>query len=607
MDLEHIRNFCIIAHIDHGKSTLADRLIECTHTLAPREMRDQVLDQMDLERERGITIKLQPVQMQFRVNEELFSLNLIDTPGHVDFSYEVSRSLAACEGAILLVDATQGIQAQTLANLYAATSLNLEIIPVLNKMDLPNADVEKVGREVTRILGCDASEILHVSAKTGKGVPELLRAVIQRVPRPLGSRDSPLRALIFDSHYDDYRGVVASVRIVDGVVQKGDALHFLATEVTTEALEVGVFHPKMQPADVLTTGSVGYLVTGLKEVERCRVGDTITRIGSNVSALPGYRTPTPMVFAGLFCRDASQNEELRNAIAQLKLNDASLFYEPEHSDALGFGFRCGFLGLLHLDIIRERLKREYRLDLIVTVPSVVYQVTLTSGTEREIRSPLELPSPNEIREVREPWLRISVVTPSEYIGNMLQLIAIKRGYQKTIEYVDPTLAIIEGEMPLSQMITDFYDALKSTSKGYASMNYAFLEFRPTDVERLDIVVSGERVESLATIVYTAERERQGRRIVKLLKEHLPRQQFEVRIQALVHWNDSGKQAGGKVVASERLSALRKDVTAKLYGGDVTRKMKLLKKQKKGKARLRGSGHVEIPSDAFMAVLKTGND
>ena len=484
---------------------------------------------------------------------------------------------------------------------------DLEIIPVLNKIDLPNADVDRVSNEIVQLIGCGKDEILKVSAKTGEGVMELLAALVERVPAPKGDENKPLRALIFDSRYDDYRGVVSSIRVIDGAVTKGDNLQFVATAAQSEALEVGAFHPRLVAQKKIATGSVGYIVTGLKNVNECRVGDTVTLQKNAADALEGYHEPSPMVFAGLFCKDTSQTEELREAIAQLKLNDAALTYEPEHSQALGYGFRCGFLGMLHLDIVQERIKREYNLELIVTVPSVVYKITRTSGDITEIRSPLELPNPTQIQKIQEPWVKVDIVTPSEYLGNILQLISNKRGMQNNIEYIDQELAIIHAEMPLSGMIVDFYDQLKSSSKGYASMNYEFADFREAKVERLDVIVSDERIESLASIVYSDEREREGRRVCKALKKNLSREQFEIRIQAAVNYQDNGKNAGGKIVASERISALRKDVTAKLYGGDVTRKRKLLEKQKKGKARMRAGGRVDIPTNAFLAVMRRDSE
>ncbi len=600
LDIKKIRNFCIIAHIDHGKSTLADRMLEITQTVEKRKMKDQILDGMDIERERGITIKLQPVSMDYQG----YRLNLIDTPGHVDFSYEVSRSLAAVETAILLVDATQGIQAQTLANLYLALEQDLVVIPVVNKIDLPAADVGKTKREIIKLLGCSEDEIFCASGKTGQGVAEILTEVISRgqPPRQNEDGDRP-RALIFDSKYDTYRGVVAYLRIFDGAIRRGDKIRLLATGVVSEVLECGLFRPGYSPKPDLTKGEIGYVITGFKEVADCRVGDTLTvggDSGAAVAPLPGYKEVKPMVFAGIFPKEGSDFKELREAMEKLKLNDAALSYEPERSDALGFGFRCGFLGLLHLEVFQERLRREYNLDLIVTIPSVAYRVTKSNGEETIIRTPQRLPDPNQIEQIEEPWVSLDIISPKEYMGNIIKLAQEKRGVYKNTQYLlvegEDSRAILHYEIPLSAILTDFYDKIKSVSSGYASINYEYLDYRPADVVKMDILVAEETVEALAAIVYRDEAYRQGREVVDILKDNLPKQMFAVKIQAAV---------GGKVIAAEKLSALRKDVTAKLYGGDVSRKRKLLEKQKKGKKKMMaaGKGSVEIPPDTFVKILK----
>jgi len=590
IDLEKIRNFCIIAHIDHGKSTLADRFLEITNTVSKREMKEQLLDQMDIERERGITIKLKPVRMSWRG----FELNLIDTPGHVDFTYEVSRSLAAVEGAILLIDATQGVQAQTVANLYLAIEQDLIIIPVINKIDLPNADVEKTREEVCKLVGCNEEEVLLVSAKTGKGVDQVLEEVIKKVTPPSIYKDRPLKALIFDSNFDEYRGVIAEVRVVDGSLRTGTKINFHSTIKETEVLEVGYFTPQFKKTDELNAGEIGYVVTGLKEIRYCRVGDTIMDAGKEVAPLPGYREIKPMVFAGFFCKEGNEYPQLREAMEKLKLNDASLSYEPENSAALGFGFRCGFLGLLHLEVIQERIKREFGLDLVVTVPSVAYQIQITNGQTITVKSPQELPRRELIKDVMEPVMKVDIFSPKDYLGNIMQLVADKRGIYLTTEYLDENIIVLHYEVPLTSLLVDFYDKLKSLSSGYASLNYEFLRYQPTEIVKLDILVAEEPVESLTSIVYEDEAYRAGRKIVESLKEALPRQMFMVKIQAAI---------GGKIIASERLSAMHKDVTAKLYGGDYTRKRKLLEKQKKGKKRMMQQGKVDIPTEAFLAVLK----
>ncbi|MEK7065042.1 MAG: translation elongation factor 4 [Patescibacteria group bacterium] len=593
----NIRNFCIIAHIDHGKSTLADRFLELTGTVEKRNMRNQILDSMELEQERGITIKLTPVRMAYNN----YILNLIDTPGHVDFNYEVSRSLAAVEGAILLVDATQGVQAQTIGNLYLALEQNLTIIPVLNKIDMAIAEIEKTKAEIIHLLGCKEEEILMCSAKTGQGVEEVLQAVIEKVPAPTTPKNQDLlSALIFDSTYDDYRGVVASVRVMSGEIKKAQKIKFMRTGATTEALEVGHYAPEFKADPVLESGQIGYVVTGLKELKDVRVGDTITLTDNPANEpLAGYKEVKPMVFAGIFPQEGDDYNALREAVDRLKLSDASLFYEPEHSQAMGFGFRCGFLGMLHLDIFQERLKREFGLHVVVTVPSVAYKVLKTDGKEIIAKSPQDMPEPNFITNIEEPWMVVDVITPQDYIGNVMGLIAERQGRYLNTEYLSAGAgqrAMLHYELPLASLITDFYDKLKTVTSGYASLNYEFKRYEKTDVIKLDIFVADEKVESLATLVWRDSAFKVGKQIVNSLKETLPKHQFVVKIQAAI---------GGKIVAAERLSALRKDVTAKLYGGDVTRKNKLLEKQKKGKKKMlaMGKGKVTIPTEAYLAVLK----
>lgn len=592
--MSNIRNFCIIAHIDHGKSTLADRMLEITETVEKRKMKAQILDRMELEQERGITIKLQPVTMKYKEHQ----LNLIDTPGHVDFTYEVSRSLAAVEGAILLVDSTQGIQAQTLANLYLAIEQDLTIIPVMNKIDLPAADIEKTKKEIIQLLGCDESEILAASGKTGEGVKEILDEVIKKIPEPKYENKNSLRALIFDSNYDEYRGVVAYVRIVDGEVKKGDKIILMATEAKSEAIDVGIFNPDYKSTGELKTGEIGYIVTGFKDVGECRVGDTVILQKSFGKARPlrGYQDVKPMVFAGIFPKEGSDYQELRDAIAKLKLNDSALFYEAEQSQALGFGFRCGFLGLLHLEIFQERLRREYNLDLIVTTPSVVYKVLKKNGEEIIVRTPQRLPNREEIEQVEEPWANLDIITPKDYMGKVMELTQEKRGIYKNTEYLDENRAILHYQIPMATILTDYYDKVKSVSSGYASINYEYLDYRPANVVKMDILVAEEPIEALAIIVYEDEAFSRGKEIVNTLKDNLPKQMFVLKLQAAI---------GGKVIASERLSAMRKDVTAKLYGGDVSRKRKLLEKQKKGKKKMMqaGKGSVDIPPDTFVKILK----
>lgn len=589
--LSSIRNFCIIAHIDHGKSTLADRLLEVTGAVAKRDMKAQLLDQMDIERERGITVKLAPVRMKWKGLE----LNLIDTPGHVDFTYEVSRSLAAVEGALLVVDATQGVQAQTIANLDLAKQQGLVIIPVINKIDLPAANIPAVTEEIVKLTGCDPKSIIHASAKEGIGIEEILDRVISDVPPPTGDPDGSLRALIFDSTFDPYKGVVAYVRIVDGVITAQKNVRLVSTKADTSSLEVGAFRPKLLAEPQLSAGEIGYIVTGLKEVAQARVGDTIALTGA-AEPLPGYREVKPMVFAGIFTQAGDEYPQLREAMEKLKLNDAALAFEPEHSPALGYGFRCGFLGLLHMDIIRERIQREFDIDVLVTVPSVAYHVFTTAKSTEPlvVRSPLELPDPSQILKIEEPVMAMSIVSPSSYIGAIMQATQDRRGQFQNLEYLDADRAILHFIIPLSSILVDFYDTLKSVTSGYASLNYELLGYEPADVIRLDILVAGDPVDALSSMVYRDESYRAGRAIVTALKPLLPRQMFEVKIQAAI---------GGKVIASEHLPAMRKDVTAKLYGGDVTRKRKLLEKQKKGKQRMKAMGKVDIPQSAFLAVLK----
>jgi len=589
-----IRNFCIIAHIDHGKSTLADRLLEITGAVDMRKMKEQILDSMDLERERGITIKLAPARMQYKG----YTLNLIDTPGHVDFTYEVSRSLAAVEGAILLVDATQGVQAQTVGNLFLAMEENLTIIPVLNKIDLPAADVPKCVAELVQLIGCDPAEILKVSGKTGEGVPELLDEVIKRVPPPLGKNDEATRALVFDSKFDDYRGVVAYVRVVDGAIKKGEMLKLVATGAESEVLEVGSLGPRgYSPLPELETGQIGYVVTGFKNLASCRVGDTMTLAKNPTDRpLPGYKEVRPMVFAGIFPKEGSEFQKLRRAVEKLKLNDAALTFDPEHSPAIGYGFRCGLLGLLHLEIVKERLQREYGVEVMVTTPSVAYRITKNDLSQIIIKSPLELPDASIIKMIEEPWVRADVVTPKESIGAVMALAQEKRGVYRTTEFLSESRAILHYDLPLSTILVDFYDRLKSATAGYASLNYELSDYREADVVRLDIYVAEEKEDAFASLVYRNEAERVGRAIVESLKDAIPKQWFVIKLQAAV---------GGKIVASERITAFRKDVTVKLSGGDVTRKRKLLEKQKKGKAKMAsmGRGSVEIPSDAYLKVFK----
>jgi GTP-binding protein LepA len=595
-----IRNFCVIAHVDHGKTTLSDRLIELTGTVALRQMREQLLDSMELEREHGVTIKARAVRMAWTARDgQIYELNLIDTPGHVDFNYEVSRSLAACEGALLLVDASQGIEAQTLANAYLAVEQGLQVIPVINKIDLPSIDLELVREDLRTTLGFKDEEILLASGKTGQGVADLLHAVVERVPPPTGDPTGPLRALIFDSHYDAYKGVVAHVRVVDGVLTADDRILPMATQKASEMLELGVFAPEPRPIARLAAGEVGYAATGLKAVADCRVGDTLTlESRPAASPLPGYRPAKPMVFAGFYPQRSEDYPSLREALEKLRLNDASLIYEPETSQALGFGFRCGFLGLFHLEIIQQRLEREYDMDLIATSPSVEYRVITQKGAEIAIDNPAMLPDPGTIEEIREPWMKTTVIVPTNYVGPIMDLAQGKRGTMLDMSYVDPTRAMLRYDMPLSEVIVDFYDQLKSRSQGYASLDYEFGEYRAADLVRLDILVAGTLVDALSIIVHREKAQRMGRILVSKLRGLIPKQMFEVRIQAAI---------GGKIIASENVSAKRKDVIAKCYGGDITRKRKLLDKQKEGKKRMKMVGSVEIPQEAFLAVLRIKDD
>ena len=600
VDPSHIRDFCIIAHIDHGKSTLADRLLELTGTISARQMTDQVLDSMDLEREKGVTIKASAVRMRYTAaSGEEYELNLIDTPGHVDFSYEVSRALAACEGALLVVDATQGIEAQTLANLYLAIDADLEIIPIVNKIDVASAWPDEVALKLAELLGVETDEVLHISAKEGWGIEEVLEAVVARLPQPRGRPETPLRALIFDSHYDSYKGVVAYVRVMDGVLVQGEPLYLMAAGAKAEPIEIGIFTPGMTPTDRLNIGGVGYVATGLKTVRECNVGDTLTSAAHPASEpLPGYRSVKPMVFAGLYPVEREGYNTLRDALEKLQLNDAALVFEPETSQALQFGFRCGFLGLFHMEIVQERLEREYGLNLIATAPSVAYQVVTHGGAVVHVASPAGLPDPSTIEEIREPWMRIQVFTPAEYIGPVMELITRRRGTYQTTEYLDSQRVVLAYEMPLSEMIVDLHDRLKSATRGYASLDYTFDGYRPGDLVRLDILVNKEPVDALALIVHRDQAYEKGAALVRKMKEVIPRQLFKVPIQATL---------GGRIIARATVGALRKDVLAKCYGGDVTRKRKLLEKQKAGKKRMKRFGQVVIPQDAFLAVLRLDED
>ncbi len=596
MTTEHIRNFCIIAHIDHGKSTLADRLLEETGTFQKSEMKDQILDSMDLERERGITIKSHAITMNYiALNNKKYTLNLIDTPGHVDFSYEVSRSLAACEGALLVVDASQGVEAQTISNLYLALENDLEIIPVINKIDMASAQVDMVKHQIVEIMGIDESEIVLCSARSGIGVGDVLEAIVQRVPAPAGDRSAPLQALIFDSMFNSYRGAVAYIRVYQGEIKTGMPIKFFAHKKQFEVSEIGVLKIKNVPKDKLSVGEVGYVIAGAKEVKDTKVGDTITSVEKPApNPLPGYRDVKPMVFSSLFPADNDDYEDLRDALERLKLNDASLIYEPENSLALGFGFRCGFLGLLHMEIIQERLEREYDLNLVTTLPSVEFRITKTDGEVIMVDNPVNMPPQGKIDFIEEPYVKASILTPTEFIGNIMKIAQDKRGVYINTDYIDPTRADLHYEFPLAEIIYDFYDKLKSVSKGYASLDYEFLAYKQGDMVKLDILINKEQVDALSIIVHREKGYEWGRKICAKLKEIIPRQMFEVMIQSAI---------GSKIIARETIRAMRKNVTAKCYGGDITRKRKLLEKQKEGKRRMKQLGRVEVPQEAFLAVLK----
>jgi GTP-binding protein LepA len=594
-----IRNFSIIAHIDHGKSTLADRLLENTGTISKREMQAQVLDTMDIERERGITIKAQPARMEYKASDGLtYTLNLIDTPGHVDFGYEVSRSLEACEGALLVIDATQGVEAQTLANVHLAVDSNLEIVPVINKIDLPSADPERIKHEIEEVIGLDSSLAVLASAKSNIGVTEVLEAIVKYVPPPPNTINEPLRALIFDSFYDSYRGIIVYFRVKDGMLRVGDRIRFMANEKSFEVTELGILRPNQVKVESLGPGEVGYLAAAIKDVSTL-VGDTITHHEHPApSALPGYRPAKPMVFAGIYPVDNDQYPDLREALEKLKLNDSSLFFEPESSEALGFGFRCGFLGLLHMEIIQERLEREYTLSLITTAPSVIYRVTKTDGTVMMIDNPAHLPDPNYREKIEEPFVTAGIMVPNEYVGALMELCQGRRGVYTDMKYLDPRRAMLHYEMPLAEIITDFFDQLKSRSRGYASLDYHFHEYRESRLVKLDILIGGDPVDALSAIVHYDRAQSYGRHLAEKLRKLIPRQMFEVPIQAAI---------GGKIVARETISAQRKNVLSKCYGGDISRKRKLLEKQKEGKKRMKSVGKVEIPQEAFMALLKLEED
>jgi GTP-binding protein LepA len=597
---KNIRNFSIIAHIDHGKSTLADRLLQLTDTIADRDMTAQVLDDMDLEREKGVTIKASAVYMTYTAADgTTYDLNLIDTPGHVDFGYEVSRAMNACEGAILVVDATQGIEAQTLANLYAALDADLEIIPVINKIDLPSADPDKVANDIVSLLGGDADSILRISAKNNINIPAVLEAVVKQVPPPRGDANAPLRALIFDTHYDAYKGVIAYVRVVDGSLSGGEMIRLMSTQADVKPVEIGIFAPTMKTAKKLAAGEVGYIATGLKTVQDCRVGDTVTHAKNPArAALPGYQMPKPMVFAGIYPVVAEEYTDLRDALEKLQLNDASLVYEPETSQALGFGFRAGFLGLFHMEIIQERIEREYNLNVLFTAPSVEYEVLLKNGKTVLVDSPAELPEEGEIAEIREPWMDIEIFTPTDYYGPIMELVTKRRGAFLEQQYPAPSRVQLNYEIPLSELIVDFFDELKSRTRGYASLDYHFKEYRQDDLVKLEILVNHEPVDALAAIVHRDAAYHKGQKLITKLRKTIPRQLFDVAIQA---------SAAGRIISRANVKALRKDVLAKCYGGDVSRKKKLLEKQKKGKKRMKMVGNVEIPQAAFMAVLKLDDD
>ncbi len=598
-DQAHIRNFSIIAHIDHGKSTLADRILELTHTVDPRAMRAQLLDSMELERERGITIKAQAVRVFYQSEHDgqTYQLQLIDTPGHVDFTYEVSRSMAACEGALLVVDASQGVEAQTVANTYLAIDSGLELIPCLNKVDLPGAEPERVAEEVAELLGEPAESVRRISAKTGEGVTDVLDELIARVPPPSGDPDAPARALIFDSEFDQYRGVIAYVRVVDGTFTKGEAIRAMQAGTEAEIDDIGFFTPQMTSADELHAGEVGFLITGIKDVTKLRVGDTLTtKRGSATEPLPGYREVKPMVFCGLFPIESDDYADLRDALEKLSLNDAALSWEPETSDALGFGFRCGFLGLLHMDIVRERLEREYDLELLATMPSVEYEVTLTDGITIPVHSPNDMPDPGSVAEVREPYIRASILTPKEFIGAIMELCQERRGTVGGMHYLSAERVQLSYDLPLAEIVLDFFDQLKSRTRGYASLDYELLGMRESDLVKLDILLGGDPVDALSMLVHRSKAYEAGRTLAEKLRQTIPRQQYDVPIQAAI---------GSRIVARETIKAYRKDVTAKCYGGDITRKRKLLEQQKRGKQRMKQVGRIEVPQEAFLAVLELG--
>jgi GTP-binding protein LepA len=600
MATDHIRNFCIIAHIDHGKSTLADRMLQLTGTISERDMTEQVLDSMELEREKGVTIKASAVRMSYAAkNGQSYELNLIDTPGHVDFGYEVSRALNACEGALLVVDASQGIEAQTLANLYLALEADLEIIPVINKIDLPSARTDQVADDIGNLIGTPAESILRISAKSGLNIDQVLEAIVQQIPAPRGDENQPLSALIFDSHYDPYKGVVAYVRVMDGEVCPTDSLLLMASHAVVKPVEIGIFAPDLRTTSSLSAGEVGYVATGLKTVRECRVGDTITLSNRPASKpLPGYRKVKPMVFAGVYPVEAEDYADLKEALEKLQLNDASLIYDPETSQALGFGFRCGFLGMFHMEIIQERLEREYDLDVVFTAPSVEYEVVMLSGEVVRIDSPADLPDESEISEIREPWMNIQIFTPTEYYGVVMEMTTKRRGIFIDQEYPAPSRVLLHFEIPLSELIVDFFDLLKSRTRGYASLDYQFLEYRQENLVKLEILVNEEPVDALATIVHREDAYHKGQAVISKLKDIIPRQLFLVPIQAY---------AAGRVISRANVKALRKDVLAKCYGGDITRKKKLLEKQKRGKKRMKMVGNVEIPQEAFLSVLRMDED
>ncbi len=597
---DHIRNFCIIAHVDHGKSTLADRLLQLTGAISERDMTEQALDSMDLEREKGVTIKSSAVRMFYTSKDnQRYEMNLIDTPGHVDFGYEVSRALKACEGAILVVDATQGIEAQTLANLYQALEADLTIVPVINKIDLPSARPDEVAEDVGSLLGVDPDDVLRVSAKEGINIEQILEEIVKRIPPPKDVDNKPVRALIFDAHYDSYKGVIAYVRIMEGKIKSTDVLRMLATKLDLRPVEIGIFVPGMQPVQTLGSGEVGYIATGFKTVHECRVGDTITLASAPADEpLPGYHVPKPMVFAGIYPVEADDYTSLRESLDKLQLNDASLTFQPETSQALGFGFRAGFLGLFHMEIIQERIEREYDLNVLFTAPSVEYEILMIDDKVMTVDSPAELPDPSKIVEVREPWMNIEIITPTDYYGPIMELVTKRRGIYKKQEYPAPHRVQLDFEIPLSEIIIDFFDSLKSRTKGYASLDYQFLEYRADKLQKLEILVNGEPVDALAAIVHEKDAFHKGQRLITKLKELIPRQLFDVAVQA---------SAGGRIISRANVKATRKDVLAKCYGGDISRKKKLLEKQKKGKKRMKMVGNVEIPQDAFMAVLKLDDD